>query len=265
LEIESITFKNSNGRDLLDLSGMKGKKKNGAMKLEPESALCRVHCKNGKQFVIRSVVRGILIEGNHRLVSNPSLLTNKPRVEGYVAIMKPFLDLKALRESKQFLDAATYGAQEAQLVAEAKAKGAAEAEEKAKQETVKQESVKQEPGAVAKVEPGGGKAEAGTAEPGQQEPGAAAVKTEGAAAAVKAKPGAAGVNAEGPTDPAAAAKAEGKAEVKAEAAAAEVGAGTKEQVQVQEETAKEEKEKEEEPKVEPNAGAAEEMQVEQSS
>ena len=72
LEIESITFKNSNGRDLLDLSGMKGKKKNGAMKLEPESALCRVHCKNGKQFVIRSVVRGILIEGNHRLVSNPA-------------------------------------------------------------------------------------------------------------------------------------------------------------------------------------------------
>ena len=44
---------------------------------------------NGKQYVVRSCIRGSLIELNENLVRDPSLLISDPETNGYIAIVAP--------------------------------------------------------------------------------------------------------------------------------------------------------------------------------
>lgn len=85
LEIDSVGFQNESF-DLLK-NRVHGKHKKGGHQLAPNSCLCQVHCKNGIKFILRSCVKGCLIEVNTRLVTTPNLLKTKPLSEGYLAII----------------------------------------------------------------------------------------------------------------------------------------------------------------------------------
>jgi hypothetical protein len=60
-------------------SRVSGKKKKGGSFLLPQTILCHVHCASGKVYVLRSCVRGTLLEFNERLLDQPSLLLEKVR------------------------------------------------------------------------------------------------------------------------------------------------------------------------------------------
>jgi len=66
---------------------VKGKQKKGGIHLNPEDELCEVFCGDGAKYVLRSCVRGFLIEINESLLKNPSLLQEKPLSDGFIAIV----------------------------------------------------------------------------------------------------------------------------------------------------------------------------------
>lgn len=76
-----------------------GKRKRGAQWLNPESPLCLVTTNDGTVHVIRSGIRGNLIEVNDRLRHSPELLTTMPETEGYIAIV-----MIKINEAKQIMD-----------------------------------------------------------------------------------------------------------------------------------------------------------------
>ena len=63
----------------------------GAWPLGPDSNICRITCEDGSVYMLRSCVRGRLLEVNARLLEDPGLLTRAPDTEGYVAILQPSL------------------------------------------------------------------------------------------------------------------------------------------------------------------------------
>ena len=68
-----------------------GKGKKGGAFVQPDSILCCVKTKKGKEYKLRACVRGSLIEVNPRLVgeSGCKLLTEHMNSEGYLAIISP--------------------------------------------------------------------------------------------------------------------------------------------------------------------------------
>ena len=84
-----------------------GKKKKGATKVRPQMVLCELICTNKETFQIRSGVKGILLEANEQLASNPSLITQQPMTDGFVAIVQPKPD-EIRRIRKEFKTKAQY-------------------------------------------------------------------------------------------------------------------------------------------------------------
>ncbi|KAK4315715.1 hypothetical protein Pmani_013069 [Petrolisthes manimaculis] len=66
-----------------------GKGKRGAQMIGPESPLCIITCSDDTHYSIMAGVHGKLVEVNERLLTNPSLVTEKPDAEGYIAVVLP--------------------------------------------------------------------------------------------------------------------------------------------------------------------------------
>lgn len=81
------------------LNTVSGKRKRGAQWLNPESAICIVTTSDDQVYVIRSSIRGSLIEVNDKLHHSPYLLTKMPETEGYIAIVMVKID-----ETKQIIE-----------------------------------------------------------------------------------------------------------------------------------------------------------------
>lgn len=71
-KIERVEFTTN----VLD-SRVTGKKKKGGSFMLPHTIVCHVHCTGGVEFVLRSCIRGTLLEFNERLLEQPSLLQDK--------------------------------------------------------------------------------------------------------------------------------------------------------------------------------------------
>ncbi|KAG2525505.1 hypothetical protein BBO99_00004499 [Phytophthora kernoviae] len=82
--IESVEF----SQNILE-SRVTGKKKKGGLFLLPNTALCVVKCKSGREFTLYSCIRGSLIEVNERLQTEPTLLQQKHQTDGYLIIIQP--------------------------------------------------------------------------------------------------------------------------------------------------------------------------------
>lgn len=67
------------------LNMVKGKGKKGGMALQSDSAIAVVKCKDESEYRIQSCVTGKLIETNHRVVENPTLLSVEG--QGYIAVV----------------------------------------------------------------------------------------------------------------------------------------------------------------------------------
>ncbi|XP_066940311.1 protein Abitram-like isoform X2 [Macrobrachium rosenbergii] len=66
-----------------------GKGKRGAQMIGPRSPVCKVICADGTSYTILAGVNGKLIEVNERLDTNPQLLSESPKEDGYLAIVLP--------------------------------------------------------------------------------------------------------------------------------------------------------------------------------
>ena len=71
-EVASVEFP----RNVLE-NHVTGKKKKGGCFLLPDTIVCVLKCKSGREFTLRSCIRGSLIEFNSRLLTEPGLLTAK--------------------------------------------------------------------------------------------------------------------------------------------------------------------------------------------
>ncbi|XP_052804721.1 protein Abitram-like [Mya arenaria] len=68
-----------------------GKGKKGAQNLHADSALCRVKCSDGSQYQVPCGLKCQLLETNGTLKNTPSVLTEKPNTDGYLAVVLPKL------------------------------------------------------------------------------------------------------------------------------------------------------------------------------
>ena len=79
-------------------SEMSGKHKHNAKNLNVLQPLCKIYCSKLNEnmeecyFVIYSCLNAKLIELNEKLLTEPTILQNKPLTEGYLAIMMIKLD-----------------------------------------------------------------------------------------------------------------------------------------------------------------------------
>ncbi|XP_034249980.1 protein Abitram [Thrips palmi] len=88
--ISSINFQIGDKTNRLN-NIVQGKRKHGAQGLKPEAILCEIQCEDGLKYSVQSCVHGKLIEINENLVKNPQLLVEKPKSDGYIAIILPHL------------------------------------------------------------------------------------------------------------------------------------------------------------------------------
>ncbi|KAJ1934010.1 hypothetical protein FBU59_005833 [Linderina macrospora] len=72
-------------------SVIKGKAKKNSLRIAPETKLCTITTTTGKSFVVRGAVRGLLMEWNTRLETDPGLIQRDPS-QGFLAIIKPPTD-----------------------------------------------------------------------------------------------------------------------------------------------------------------------------
>ena len=93
LKIENLEFKVGNPRKPIDRLSNKvsGKGKKGGQSVDENAILCVINCENGSKFIIRSCVRGTLIEINPLVVQTPALLSEKPFSKGHIAVIMPKL------------------------------------------------------------------------------------------------------------------------------------------------------------------------------
>ncbi|XP_014665475.1 PREDICTED: protein Simiate-like isoform X2 [Priapulus caudatus] len=70
---------------------VRGKAKKGGQWLQPDAKVCELTCTDGSNYTIYSCIRGNLIEINENLLNNPSLLSEKPDSNGYIAVILPKL------------------------------------------------------------------------------------------------------------------------------------------------------------------------------
>ncbi|NWV00910.1 F206A protein, partial [Upupa epops] len=61
----------------------------GGQFLTELAPLCRISSSDGKEYTIYSCIRGRLIEVNENILSNPTILQEKPSTEGYIAVVLP--------------------------------------------------------------------------------------------------------------------------------------------------------------------------------
>ncbi|KAL1505935.1 hypothetical protein ABEB36_005381 [Hypothenemus hampei] len=86
--IESINF-SIKGQNMSDIN-LSGKKKTGAKKLNKNSIVCYLKCKdNDKEYPVYSCIPGSLIEINQFVVENPQLLITDYKALGYIAVLNP--------------------------------------------------------------------------------------------------------------------------------------------------------------------------------
>ncbi|KAH7481798.1 hypothetical protein PRIC1_009740 [Phytophthora ramorum] len=83
-ELESVEF----SQNVLG-NRVTGKKKKGGLFALPNTGLCVVKCKSGREFKLYSCIRGSLIEVNERLQKEPELLKEKSQTDGYLVIIQP--------------------------------------------------------------------------------------------------------------------------------------------------------------------------------
>ncbi|OWZ11536.1 hypothetical protein PHMEG_00015424 [Phytophthora megakarya] len=83
-ELVSVEFT----QNVLD-SRVTGKKKKGGRFMLPNTVLCVLKCKSGREFTLYSCIRGTLIEVNDRLRKEPELLKQKHKSDGYLVIIQP--------------------------------------------------------------------------------------------------------------------------------------------------------------------------------
>ncbi|XP_064614282.1 protein Abitram-like [Liolophura sinensis] len=86
--ITSVNFQVDGGPNRME-NKVSGKGKRGAQKMKADSPVCYIHCDDGSAYTLYSCVRGMLIEVNKNLVSHPSLISEKPETDGYLAIILP--------------------------------------------------------------------------------------------------------------------------------------------------------------------------------
>ncbi|NXC30496.1 F206A protein, partial [Campylorhamphus procurvoides] len=86
--IKSINYQISANCSRLQ-NKVSGKSKRGAQFLTELAPLCRISSSDGEEYTIYSCIRGRLIEVNENILSNPTLLQEKPSTEGYIAVVLP--------------------------------------------------------------------------------------------------------------------------------------------------------------------------------
>ncbi|CAD7676056.1 unnamed protein product [Nyctereutes procyonoides] len=61
--------------------------------------LCKIYCSDGEEYTISRCVRGRLMEMNENILHKPSILQEKPSIEGYIAVVLPkFEESKSITE-----------------------------------------------------------------------------------------------------------------------------------------------------------------------
>ncbi|ORY08143.1 hypothetical protein K493DRAFT_332476 [Basidiobolus meristosporus CBS 931.73] len=75
---------------------VQGKRKKGALWLDPRTAICKITLDNEETFTIRAGVHSQLMEVNEGIVKTPELLLNESQSKGYIAILKPKSDNSAI-------------------------------------------------------------------------------------------------------------------------------------------------------------------------
>jgi len=80
-EIVSIEF----GKAVLNNEAL-GKRKRGAIGLRVDTPICTLTMKSGKIFSIKACVNIDLVEINHRLSTQPSLILSDPEGSGFLCI-----------------------------------------------------------------------------------------------------------------------------------------------------------------------------------
>ncbi|XP_057279081.1 protein Abitram isoform X3 [Pezoporus wallicus] len=86
--IKSINYQISANCSRLQ-NKVSGKSKRGAQFLTELAPLCRISSTDGEEYTIYSCIRGRLIEVNENILSNPTILQEKPSTEGYIAVVLP--------------------------------------------------------------------------------------------------------------------------------------------------------------------------------
>ncbi|KAK9712279.1 hypothetical protein K7432_007236 [Basidiobolus ranarum] len=71
---------------------VQGKRKKGALWLDPRTTICKITLENDEVFTIRAGVHSQLMEVNESIVKNPQILLTESQSKGYIAIMKPRSD-----------------------------------------------------------------------------------------------------------------------------------------------------------------------------
>ncbi|KAJ1668344.1 hypothetical protein IW140_000353 [Coemansia sp. RSA 1813] len=72
-------------------SVIKGKGKKQSLRVMPDTKICTIQTSNGKEYVVRAAIKGVLMEWNSRLEASPQLITTNPE-QAFVAIVKPPTD-----------------------------------------------------------------------------------------------------------------------------------------------------------------------------
>ncbi|KAN0028969.1 hypothetical protein ACTFIV_010837 [Dictyostelium citrinum] len=85
-EIEKIEF-----RENAINNEVSGVRKTGGFKLQSNTILCVITCSNGKEYFLRSCIKGKLLEINKELINNPSLLKTNHATSGFLAIVEPMI------------------------------------------------------------------------------------------------------------------------------------------------------------------------------
>jgi len=72
-----------------DPDSVHGKRKKGGRNVQPRTIIGTITTQDGAEYLIPAGVQGSLVEWNWRLLSEPELLQNKRKTEGYIAVILP--------------------------------------------------------------------------------------------------------------------------------------------------------------------------------
>ncbi|GJQ14044.1 hypothetical protein GpartN1_g5835.t1 [Galdieria partita] len=72
-----------------DSTNVHGKRKKGGRAVQPRTIICNIMTQSGTEYRVPAGVQGSLVELNGRLQSEPSLLLDKRKTEGYIAVILP--------------------------------------------------------------------------------------------------------------------------------------------------------------------------------